>query len=92
MDDFGPKRPMSEDAPCASEGVEKAKRSRPKKKPDYDRDKEIEAFQARAVELFGEPHQISEHMDGLPLFRGLTHFHLAFSRIKRYTEYAITTE
>ena len=56
MDDFGPKRPMPEDAPCASEGVEKAKRGRPKKKPDYDRDKEIEAFQARAVELFGEPY------------------------------------
>ena len=56
MNDFGPKRPMSEDAPCASEGVEKAKRGRPKKKPDYDRDKEIEAFQARAVELFGEPY------------------------------------
>lgn len=56
MNDFGPKRPMSEDAPCASEGVEKAKRGRPKKKPDYDREKEIEAFQARAVELFGEPY------------------------------------
>ena len=55
MNDFGPKRPMSEDAPCASEGTEKAKRGRPKKKPDYDREKEIEAFQARAVELFGEP-------------------------------------
>ena len=53
MNDFGPKRPMSEDAPCASEGTEKAKRGRPKKKPDYDRDKEIEAFQAKAVELFG---------------------------------------
>lgn len=56
MNDFGPKRPMSEDAPCVSEGVEKAKRGRPKKKPDYDREKEIEAFQARAVELFGEPY------------------------------------
>ena len=56
MNDFGPKRPMSEDAPCASEGVEKAKRGRPKKKPDYDREKEIEALQARAVELFGEPY------------------------------------
>lgn len=47
---------MSEDAPCVSEGIEKAKRGRPKKKPDYDREKEIEAFQARAVELFGEPY------------------------------------
>lgn len=56
MNDFGPKRPMSEDAPCVSEGIEKAKRGRPKKKPDYDREKEIEAFQARAVELFGEPY------------------------------------
>lgn len=56
MNDFGPKRPMSEDAPCVSEGTEKAKRGRPKKKPDYDREKEIEAFQAKAVELFGEPY------------------------------------
>lgn len=56
MNDFGPKRPMSDDAPCVSEGIEKAKRGRPKKKPDYDREKEIEAFQARAVELFGEPY------------------------------------
>lgn len=56
MNDFGPKRPMSEDVPCASEDTAKAKRGRPKKKPDYDRDKEIEAFQARAVELFGEPY------------------------------------
>ena len=47
---------MSEDAPCVPEGIEKAKRGRPKKKPDYDREKEIEAFQARAVELFGEPY------------------------------------
>ena len=56
MNNFGPKRPMSKDAPCVSEGIEKAKRGRPKKKPDYDREKEIEAFQARAVELFGEPY------------------------------------
>lgn len=47
---------MSEDTPCVSEDIEKAKRGRPKKKPDYDREKEIEAFQARAVELFGEPY------------------------------------
>ena len=56
MSDFGSKRPMSDDAPCVSEGIEKAKRGRPKKKPDYDREREIEAFQARAVELFGEPY------------------------------------
>lgn len=56
MNDFGQKRPMSEDTPCVSEDIEKAKRGRPKKKPDYDREKEIEAFQARAVELFGEPY------------------------------------
>ena len=56
MNDFGPKRPMSDDAPCVSEGIKKAKRGRPKKKPDYDREREIEAFQARAVELFGEPY------------------------------------
>ena len=56
MNDFGPKRPMSEDALCVSEGIEKAKRGRPKKKPDYDREKEIEAVQAMAVELFGEPY------------------------------------
>ena len=56
MNDFGPKRPMSEDALCVSQDLEKAKRSRPKKKPDYDREKEIEAFQSRAVELFGEPY------------------------------------
>ena len=57
MSDFGSKRPMSDDAPCVSEGIEKAKRGRPKKKSDYDRDKEIEAFQARTVELFGEPYR-----------------------------------
>lgn len=56
MNDFGPKRPMSEDALCESTDTVKAKRGRPKKKPDYDREREIEAFQARAVELFGEPY------------------------------------
>ena len=44
MNDFGPKRPMSEDAPCALDDTVKAKRGRPKKKPDYDREKEIEAL------------------------------------------------
>lgn len=45
MNDFGPKRPMSEDALCESTDTVKAKRGRPKKKPDYDREKEIEALQ-----------------------------------------------
>lgn len=35
MNDFGPKRPMSEDALCESTDTVKAKRGRPKKKPDY---------------------------------------------------------
>ena len=56
MNDFGPKRPMSEDALCESTDTVKAKRGRPKKKSDYDREKEIEAFQVRAVELFVEPY------------------------------------
>lgn len=56
MNDFGPKRPMSESAEIAPTDTVKAKRGRPKKKPDYDREKEIEAFQAKAVELFGEPY------------------------------------
>lgn len=55
MNDFGPKRPMSEDVLCASEGIAKAKRGRPKKKPDYDREKEIEALQQKVINLFGEP-------------------------------------
>ena len=54
MNDFGPKRPMSEDALCESTDTVKAKRGRPKKKTDHDREKEIEAFQTRAVELFVE--------------------------------------
>ena len=81
MNDFGPKRPMSEDARCASEDGEKAKRGRPKKKPDYDRDKEIEAFQQKVIDLFGEPYddrversetapsirEIAEKLDTTPL-------------------------
>ena len=55
MSDFGPKRPMSEDALCVSTDTEKAKRGRPKKKPDYDREKEIDALQQRVIDLFGEP-------------------------------------
>lgn len=56
MNDFGPKRPVCEGEGNTPAHIEKRKRGRPKKKPDYDRDKEIEAFQARAVELFGEPY------------------------------------
>lgn len=56
MNDFGPKRPVCEGEDNTSAHIEKRKRGRPKKKPDYDRDKEIEAFQAKAVELFGEPY------------------------------------
>lgn len=55
MNDFGPKRPMSEDALCESTDTVKAKRGRPKKKPDYDREKEIEALQQKVIDLFGEP-------------------------------------
>ena len=54
MNDFGPKRPMSEDATVSTDTV-KAKRGRPKKKPDYDREKEIEARQQKVLNLFGEP-------------------------------------
>ena len=56
MNDFGPKRPMSEDALCVPADTEKAKRGRPKKKPDYDREKEIEALQQKVIDLFGEPY------------------------------------
>lgn len=38
MNDFGPKRPMSESAETAPTDTAKAKRGRPKKKPDYDRE------------------------------------------------------
>lgn len=55
MNDFGPKRPMSEDVPCVPADTVKAKRGRPKKKPDYDRDKEIETLQQKMIDLFGEP-------------------------------------
>lgn len=55
MNDFGPKRPMSESAETAPTDIVKAKRGRPKKKPDYDREKEIEALQQKVIDLFGEP-------------------------------------
>ena len=54
MNDFGPKRPMPESAETAPTDTAKAKRGRPNKKTDHDREKEIEAFQTRAVELFVE--------------------------------------
>lgn len=38
MNDFGPKCPMSESAETAPTDTAKAKRGRPKKKPDYDRE------------------------------------------------------
>ena len=56
MNDLGPKRPVCEGESDTPTHIEKRKRGRPKKKPDYDRDKEIEAFQAKAVEFFGEPY------------------------------------
>lgn len=56
MNDFDPKRPMSEKAQCVSTDTVKAKRGRPKKKPDYDREKEIDAVQQKVIDLFGEPY------------------------------------
>ena len=55
MNDFGPKRPMSEDTLCESTGVIKAKRGRPKKKPGYDRAEAIDELFAKVVESFGIP-------------------------------------
>ena len=48
MDNFGQKRPASEDAV-------KGKRGRPKKKPDYDKAETICELLKKAVELFDEP-------------------------------------
>lgn len=39
---------MSDDTP-------KAKRGRPRKKPDYDRTEQIDVLLEKAVDLFGEP-------------------------------------
>lgn len=39
---------------CESTDTVKAKRGRPKKKPDYDREKEIEALQQKVIDLFGD--------------------------------------
>ena len=56
MNDFGPKRPMPEGAETAPTDTVKAKRGRPKKKPDYDREKEIDALEQKVIDLFGEPY------------------------------------
>lgn len=55
MNDFGPKRPMPEDALSESTGITKAKRGRPKKKPGYDRAEVIDNLLVKAVESFGTP-------------------------------------
>lgn len=49
MDDFGPKRPASDDAV-------KGKRGRPKKKPNYDKAETISDLLKKAVELYDEPY------------------------------------
>lgn len=59
MNDFGPKRPMSEDATVSTDTV-KAKRGRPKKKPGYDRTKVIDELLVKAVESFGMPYDDRE--------------------------------
>ena len=55
MNDFGPKRPMSEDALCVPADTVKTKRGRPKKKPGYDRAEVIDDLLVKAVEFFGTP-------------------------------------
>ena len=55
MNDFGPKRPMSESAETAPTDTAKAKRGRPKKKPGYDRAEVIDDLLVKAVEFFGTP-------------------------------------
>lgn len=55
MNDFGPKRPMSEGALCESTDTVKAKRGRPKKKPGYDRAEIIDELLVKTVESFGAP-------------------------------------
>lgn len=39
-----------------SEEIQKAKRGRPRKKPDYDRAEQINILLEKAVDLFGEPY------------------------------------
>lgn len=41
--------------PCGQEGKVKAKRGRPRKKPDYDRDEAIKEQLKTVVDLVGEP-------------------------------------
>lgn len=53
MNDFGPKRPASDDAV-------KAKRGRPKKKPEYDKTEKIQEELEKAVALFVEPYDDRE--------------------------------
>ena len=55
MNDFGPKRPMSEEVPYVPADTEKAKRGRPKKKPGYDRAEVIDELLVKVVESFGMP-------------------------------------
>ena len=72
MNDFGPKRPISEDTLCVSTDTVKAKRGRPKKKPDYDRDKEIDALEKKVVGLFGEPFDDrKERSEAVPSIRNI---------------------
>ena len=71
MNDFGPKRPMPEDATVSTDIV-KAKRGRPKKKPDYDREKEIAALEQKVIDLFGEPYDDRvERSDAAPSIRDI---------------------
>ena len=60
MNDFGPKRPMSEDALCVPADTVKTKRGRPKKKPGYDRAEVIDDLLVKAVEFFGTPFDVIE--------------------------------
>ena len=72
MNDFGPKRPMSEDAQRVSTDTVKAKRGRPKKKPDYDREKEIDALEQKVINLFGEPYDDRvERSEAAPSIRNI---------------------
>ena len=52
MSDIGQKRPM----PVNQKTVPKARKGRPKKKPDYDKKKTIEELLLKATSLFGEPY------------------------------------
>ena len=72
MNDFGLKRPMPESAENTPTDIVKAKRGRPKKKPDYDREKEIDAVQQKVIDLFGEPYDDrSERSEAAPSIRDI---------------------